>query len=185
MNDDKNLIWVDLEMSSLDVTKGHILEMACIITDDELNIIGEAPDLVIHQPDTVLEAMDDWCIEHHGKSGLIREVKESSITTKQAEQIMLDFVRKYTPPAKCPLAGNTVYVDKKFLEKYMPRFVAHLHYRIVDVSSLKELCRRWYPDIFVSYPLKKASHRSLADIKESIEELKYYRQHIFVPRHRK
>ncbi|XP_052794148.1 oligoribonuclease, mitochondrial-like isoform X2 [Mya arenaria] len=166
-------------MSGLDVNKEHILEMACLVTDQDLNIIAECEDLVIHQPPTVLDNMGEWCKEHHGKSGLTEAVRRSQISLMEAEDRMLRFVKEHTLPGSAPLAGNSVHADRTFLVKYMPRFTQHLHYRIVDVSTVKELSRRWYPSEFSRAPKKKLSHRALDDIKESIEELNYYRQNIF------
>lgn len=175
----RRLIWVDLEMTGLNVETCHIIEMACLITDENLNIVAEGPDLVIHQPDRVLEAMDDWCTKHHGESGLTAAVRASQISLSQAEQTFLQFVEQHIPPKQCPLAGNSVHADKKFLDKYMPLFMDHLHYRIVDVSTIKELCRRWYPKTYEQVPIKREQHRALEDIKESISELRFYKQAIF------
>lgn len=175
----KRLVWVDLEMTGLDVEKCHIIEMACLITDENLNVIQEGPEVVIHQPDSALDAMDKWCTKHHGESGLTAAVKASKISLEQAEETFLDFVKLHTPPKKCPLAGNSVHADRRFLEKYMPRFMDHLHYRIVDVSTIKELCWRWYPKTYQQVPEKKEKHRALEDIKESIAELQFYKQAIF------
>lgn len=175
----RRLIWVDLEMTGLNVETCHIIEMACLITDENLNIVAEGPDLVIHQPDRVLEAMDHWCTKHHGESGLTAAVRASQISLSQAEQTFLQFVEQHTPPKQCPLAGNSVHADKKFLDKYMPLFMDHLHYRIVDVSTIKELCRRWYPKTYEQVPIKREQHRALEDIKESISELRFYKQAIF------
>ncbi|KAK3602514.1 hypothetical protein CHS0354_029329 [Potamilus streckersoni] len=173
------IIWVDLEMSGLDIDKEHILEMACLVTDKDLNIIAEAPDLIIHQPKEVIDNMGEWCQEHHGQSGLTEAVRKSKISLQEAERQMLEFVKHHTLPGKSPLAGNSVSVDRHFLMKHMPSFTQHLHYRIVDVSTIKELCTRWYPEEFKKAPKKKKSHRALDDIKESIEELKYYRKTVF------
>jgi len=173
------LVWVDLEMTGLDIDTCHIIEMACLITDENLHIIAEGPDLVIHQPDSALEAMDEWCTKHHGESGLTAAVRASKISLPQAEKTFLDFIKQYTPHKECPLAGNSVHADKKFLDKYMPKFMDHLHYRIVDVSTIKELCRRWYPKTYEQVPKKKEQHRALEDIKESIIELQFYKQTIF------
>ncbi|XP_072013336.1 oligoribonuclease, mitochondrial-like isoform X2 [Amphiura filiformis] len=175
----ERLVWVDLEMTGLDVNKDHILEMACLITDGDLNLIAEGPNIIVHQSDEVLSNMNDWCVQHHGQSGLTEAVKASKISLQQAEYEMLSFVREHSAPGFCPLAGNTVHADKVFLEKYMPQFTKHLHYRIVDVSTIKELCRRWYPQDFSAAPDKQAEHRALDDIRESIKELKYYRKCIF------
>ncbi|MCI4387984.1 hypothetical protein PGIGA_G00080290 [Pangasianodon gigas] len=175
----QRMVWVDLEMTGLDIEKDEIIEMACIITDSDLNIIAEGPNLIINQPDELLDSMSDWCKEHHGKSGLTQAVRDSKISLQQAEYEFLSFVRQHTPPGQCPLAGNSVHADKKFLDKYMPQFMRHLHYRIIDVSTVKELCRRWFPDEYKHAPQKKASHRALDDIQESIKELKFYRANVF------
>lgn len=175
----KRMVWVDLELTGLDVEKDKIIEMACIITDSELNILAEGPHLIVNQPNELLDGMSEWCVEHHGKSGLTQAVKDSKISQQQAEYEFLSFVRQHIPPGHCPLAGSSVHADKKFLDKYMPQFMEHLHYRIIDVSTIKELCRRWYPDEFENAPKKKFSHRALDDIRESIKELQYYRMHVF------
>ncbi|XP_043936912.1 oligoribonuclease, mitochondrial isoform X2 [Protopterus annectens] len=137
----QRMVWVDLEMTGLDIEKDAIIEMACIITDSELNILAEGPNIIINQPDELLDSMSAWCKEHHGKSGLTQAVQESKVSLQQAEYEFLSFVRQHTPPGLCPLAGNSVHADKKFLDKYMPEFMRHLHYRIIDVSTIKELCR--------------------------------------------
>ncbi|XP_068456759.1 small fragment nuclease [Clinocottus analis] len=175
----QRMVWVDLEMTGLDIEKDHIIEMACIITDADLNILAEGPNLIINQPNELLEGMSEWCKEHHGKSGLTQAVQDSKITLEQAEYEFLSFVRQHTPPGQCPLAGNSVHADKRFLDKYMPQFMYHLHYRIVDVSTIKELCRRWFPEEYKMVPNKKAAHRALDDIQESIKELQYYRASVF------
>ncbi|KAL4660640.1 oligoribonuclease, mitochondrial-like [Arapaima gigas] len=179
----QRMVWVDLEMTGLDIDKDQIIEMACLITDSDLNVLAEGPKLIIKQSDELLDGMSDWCKEHHGKSGLTQAVRDSKITLQQAEYEFLSFVRQHTPPGHCPLAGNSVHADKKFLEKYMPQFTRHLHYRIVDVSTVKELCRRWFPEQYKLTPQKKASHRqvSLDDIRESIKELQFYKANIFRP----
>ncbi|XP_019731797.1 small fragment nuclease isoform X4 [Hippocampus comes] len=148
-------------MTGLDIENDMIMEMACIITDSNLNILAEGPNLIIAQSNEILESMSKWCTEHHGKSGLTEAVRQSKITLEQAEYEFLSFVRQHTPPGQCPLAGNSVHADKRFLDKYMPQFMNHLHYRIIDVSTIKELCR------------------ALEDIRESIKELQYYRASIF------
>ncbi|XP_026184672.1 small fragment nuclease [Mastacembelus armatus] len=175
----QRMVWVDLEMTGLDIEKDQIIEMACIITDSDLNILAEGPNLIINQPDQLLEGMSEWCKEHHGKSGLTQAVRESKITLEQAEYEFLSFVRQHTPPGQCHLAGNSVHADKRFLDKYMPQFMYHLHYRIIDVSTIKELCRRWFPEEYKMVPHKKATHRALEDIRESIKELQYYRACVF------
>lgn len=176
----ERIIWVDLEMTGLDLEKDRIIEMACIVTDKNLNIIAKGPNLIINQPDSLLDSMNDWCKKHHGQSGLTDAVKKSDITQLEAEKMMLAFVEQHTLKSTCPLAGNSIHTDKMFLEKYMPDFIKHLHYRIIDVSSIKELCRRWYPHVFSKAPSKALSHRAEDDIQESIEELKYYRKTIFM-----
>ncbi|XP_075227074.1 putative oligoribonuclease isoform X2 [Lycorma delicatula] len=178
-NGSDRLVWIDMEMTGLDPEKHHILEIACIVTDCNLNVIVESPSIVIHQPDEVLSGMNEWCRIHHGLSGLWRESCRSKISVKEAEDSCLDLVRANTPQGICPLAGNSVYGDRMFLKKYMPRLDAYLHYRIVDVSTVKELCRRWFPAEYNNAPKKKLAHRSLDDIRESIEELKYYKCTIF------
>ncbi|KAL2076874.1 hypothetical protein ACEWY4_027521 [Coilia grayii] len=175
----QRMVWVDLEMTGLDIDKDEIIEMACIITDSELNILAEGPNLIIHQPDELLDGMSEWCKTHHGNSGLTQAVRDSKISLQDAEREFLSFIQKYTPPRQCPLAGNSVHADKRFLDKYMPQFMSQLHYRIVDVSTVKELCRRWYPEEYRKAPSKRGSHRALDDIRESIKELKFYRQAIF------
>lgn len=179
--DHTRLVWVDLEMTGLDVDTDHILEMACLVTDGDLTVVAEGPNLIIHQPEEILIGMNDWCKEHHGKSGLTQAVHSSKLSLQQAEMEMVSFVRQHTPQGRCPLAGNTVHADKRFLDKYMPHFMNHLHYRIVDVSTIKEICRRWYPQEFRHAPSKAASHRALDDIRESIKELEYYRKAVFKP----
>ncbi|XP_075047708.1 oligoribonuclease, mitochondrial [Mixophyes fleayi] len=176
---EQRMVWVDLEMTGLDIKKDQIIEMACLITDSDLNILAKGPNLIIKQPDELLDGMSEWCKEHHGKSGLTQAVRDSKISLPQAEYEFLSFIRQYTPPGLCPLAGNSVHVDKVFLNKYMPQFMRHLHYRIIDVSTVKELCRRWYPVDYERAPKKAASHRALDDISESIKELQFYRENIF------
>eukprot|EP00026_Physarum_polycephalum_P006787 Phypoly_transcript_06839.p2 GENE.Phypoly_transcript_06839~~Phypoly_transcript_06839.p2 ORF type:complete len:179 (+),score=29.71 Phypoly_transcript_06839:1135-1671(+) len=174
------LVWVDLEMTGLEVDHDTILEMACIITDSELNIIAEGPDMCIHHSDEALDKMNDWCKVNHAKSGLTARVKATVHTLDEVEQTMLEFVKNYVPsPRVAPLAGNSIHVDRMFLSKYMPKFTEYLHYRIVDVSTVKELCRRWYPSQFSNAPPKENKHRALEDIKESIEEMKFYKSAIF------
>ncbi|XP_023722683.1 oligoribonuclease, mitochondrial isoform X2 [Cryptotermes secundus] len=174
-----HLVWVDMEMTSLDVTEGRILEVACLITDSNLNIIAEGQDLVIHQPDDVLQSMNEWCIEHHGMSGLTDASRNSKLTIEEADQQILNFLKIYIPPGKCPVAGNSVYMDRLFMNRYLPEVDKYLHYRIVDVTTIKELCRRWSPTVFAKTPPKILSHRSLSDIKESIKELQYYQSSFF------
>ena len=174
------LIWIDLEMSGLNPDENRILEIASIVTDHELNVLAEGPDLVVHQPDEVLDAMDAWNTEHHGASGLIDRVRQSTVDVAEAEAQTLAFLAEHVGPQKGPLAGNSVHQDRLFLVKYMPKVFDYLHYRNCDVTTIKELARRWVPAIYDSRPRKKSSHRALDDIRESIEELRYYRERFFI-----
>ncbi len=167
------LVWIDLEMTGLDYHRDVILEIAAIVTDAELNIIATGPNLVIHQPDEVLENMNPWCIETHGASGLIQASKESSITTEQAEEEILKFIEQHCQKGNAPLCGNTVWFDKLFLNKEMPLIVDFLHYRTVDVTAFKVMLSQWAGKDIVFK--KNNTHRALDDIKESIEELKFYK----------
>jgi oligoribonuclease len=177
MNKNTNLIWVDLEMTGLDVEKENIIEIATVVTDAQLNEIAAGPDLVIHQSDELLNAMDEWNTRQHGKSGLTQAVRDSKITLEQAEQQTLDFLKQHVAPGKSPMCGNTIYMDRKFLAKYMPKLEAFFHYRHIDVSTLKELAKRWQPDA-VTKKEENSEHRALSDIRESIEELRHYRRTI-------
>ncbi|EAT39328.1 AAEL008865-PC [Aedes aegypti] len=174
-----NLVWIDLEMTGLEVEKDRILEIACVITNKNLEILERGPDIVIHEPEEVLNAMNEWCQTNHSKTGLIQAVRESKIDLQKAEQMVLDFVKKYCPEKACPLAGNTIYMDRMFLYRYMPQLNEYLHYRIIDVSTVKELCKRWNGAVFSNCPPKKLVHRALDDIEESIQELKYYKDYMF------
>jgi oligoribonuclease len=178
--DNDRLVWIDLEMSGLDVDRERILEIATIVTDGQLEVIAEGPELVVHQPDVILDAMDDWNREHHGSSGLVDRVRASTIDDAEAERLTLEFIAAHVGPRGAPLAGNSVHQDRLFLGRYMPRLEGYLHYRNVDVSTVKELVRRWNPKAFAARPVKKASHRALDDIRESIEELRFYRRAVFV-----
>lgn len=173
-----SLVWMDMEMSGLDPKTCAILEIATIITDKELNLIAQGPALVIHQPPSVLEAMDDWNQKHHSESGLIVAVQNSKVTLAEAEKITLDFITLHCGPKSSPLCGNTIYQDRRFLIEYMPKLEEYLHYRLVDVSTIKELVKRWYGPEFQS-PQKKQKHKALDDILETIEELKFYRKMVF------
>jgi oligoribonuclease len=177
---DKNkfLVWIDLEMTGLDPETDHILEIATIVTDGELNILALGPELVIHQSEEVLSSMNEWCIKQHGESGLTEKVRNSQVSLKEAEKLTLKFIRKLTGRAKVPLCGNSIGQDRMFLIKYMPKVIQHLHYRLVDVSTIKELSSRWYPNL--PRFAKKTTHRALEDIQESIGELKYYREKLFI-----
>jgi len=172
-----NLVWMDLEMTGLDPEKETIIEIATIITDSEMNILDEGPCLAIHQSDAKLDAMDEWNTTHHGQSGLMARVKKSEITMRDAELQTLDFIRQYVPEGTSPLCGNSVHQDRRFMVPYMPELEAYLHYRNIDVSTIKELSRRWYPKM--RPPRKQAVHMALVDIRESIEELIWYRQQLF------
>ncbi len=173
------IVWIDLEMTGLDLERDRILEAAVLITDAELNEVAEGPRLVIHQPEEVLAAMDAWCQEHHGQSGLLRDVRASRLSTREAEAALLEFVRRHAPEGACPLGGNSVHQDRAFLRRHMPRLHRWLHYRNVDVSTLKELVRRWYPQAYAGRPPKGEAHRALQDIRESLAELRYYRRAVF------
>uniref|UniRef100_A0A1B0CEV4 Probable oligoribonuclease n=1 Tax=Lutzomyia longipalpis TaxID=7200 RepID=A0A1B0CEV4_LUTLO len=177
----KNLIWMDMEMTGLDIKKDRILEVACIVTDPELNVISMSEDYIIHQPDDILRGMDEWCVKTHGESGLTEACRKSKFTVDAVEEELLNFLKQHAREKECPLAGNSVYMDKLFMLEHMPRLADFLHYRIVDVSTVKELCRRWNTDIYWKAPKKKLTHRALDDILESIEELKYYRKFMFLP----
>lgn len=166
-------------MTGLDPSRERIIEAAVIVTNGALDIVAEGPNLIIHQPEEVLSQMDEWNTKQHGESGLIDKVRASTVTEAMAESELLAFVRQYCAPRSAPLAGNSVHHDRRFLQRYMPAFDAFLHYRIVDVSTVKELCRRWYPEVLASAPPKGESHRALDDIRESIAELRYYRTAVF------
>jgi oligoribonuclease len=177
----EHLVWLDAEMTGLDLDKDVLVEVAVLVTDAELNVLGDGVDLVIHADDALLNSMVPVVREMHEKSGLTEAVRASTVTVAQAEGMLLDFVRQYVPePRTAPLCGNSIATDRGFLARYMPAFDAHLHYRMIDVSSIKELCRRWYPRTYFGQPSKGLAHRALADIKESIRELEYYRRTVFV-----
>ncbi|TNC24618.1 oligoribonuclease [Amycolatopsis alkalitolerans] len=176
------LVWIDCEMTGLDLAKDALIEIAVLVTDAELTVLGDGLDLVIHADDEMLASMPDVVREMHAKSGLTDEVRRSAITLEEAEQQVLAYVRRYVPDARsAPLAGNSIATDRGFIARDMPALDAHLHYRMVDVSSVKELVRRWYPRIYYAKPEKGLAHRALADIRESIGELDYYRRTAFVP----
>ncbi len=171
---DKNLIWIDLEMTGLDVDRERIIEMAIIVTDPELNTLAESPVITVHQSDELLDAMDEWNTKQHGGSGLVDRVKASNTSEAEAEQTMIDFLALYVPAGVSPMCGNSVHQDRKFLLRYMPKLEAYFHYRNLDVSTLKELARRWRPDVLETLK-KQGSHLALDDIRDSIDELKHYR----------
>jgi len=173
------LVWVDMEMSGLVPERDRILEVALVVTDAELNTLAEAPVYVVHQPDEVLEAMDSWNRATHGKSGLVDKVRASTFTEAEVERRIVEFLKPLVAERAAPLAGNTVHQDRRFMARYMPLFEAYLHYRIVDVSTLKELAKRWNPAV-VAGVAKEGKHEALADVHESIEELRHYRRHFLV-----
>jgi oligoribonuclease len=176
------LVWIDCEMTGLDLGKDKLIEVAALVTDPELNVLGEGIDLVIHADDAALDAMPPVVRDMHAKSGLTEEVRRSVITMAEAEEAVLAYIKEFVPnPRTAPLCGNSIATDRGFLARDMPALDAHLHYRMIDVSSIKELCRRWYPRVYFGQPAKGLSHRALADIRESIRELEYYRRTIFVP----
>ncbi len=176
VNKDQRLVWLDLEMTGLDPEKERIIEAAVIVTEADLTFVAEGPVMVIHQKDEILDAMDKWNTATHGKSGLTEKVKASTINEEEAETELLAFLSKHVSMSKSPLCGNTVGQDRRFLVKYMPRLEAFFHYRNLDVSTLKELALRWKPEVYKSF-VKHSRHEALADIYESIEELKHYREH--------
>jgi oligoribonuclease len=174
--DPSRLIWIDIEMSGLNPETDCVLEVAIIITDANLNTVAEAPVLVVHQSDAVLEAMDDWNKSTHSKSGLVERVKASTLTSSDVDERLLAFVADYVPPKTSPLCGNSVHQDRRFMVKYLPKLEDYFLYRNLDVSTLKELAKRWKPEIMAGLT-KHGKHEALADIQESIDELKYYREH--------
>ncbi len=175
--DQNNLIWLDMEMTGLKPETDVIIEIAMVVTDAQLNVVAEAPVLVVHQPDSVLDAMDSWNKSTHRKSGLIDKVRASTLTEVVVERQMIEFLREYVPASTSPMCGNSICQDRRFMAKWMPQLEAYFHYRNLDVSTLKELAKRWKPAI-MSGLTKHGKHEALADIHESIEELKYYRQHL-------
>ena len=174
--DDNHLIWIDLEMSGLSPDTDKVLEVALVVTDSNLNTVAEAPVLVIHQPDAVLDAMDDWNKSTHAKSGLIEKVKASNLSEADVEAKMIAFLSRYVPVKTSPMCGNSICQDRRFLARSMPQLEAFFHYRNLDVSTLKELMKRWKPELAAGLT-KQGKHEALADIYESIEEMKYYREH--------
>jgi oligoribonuclease len=171
-----NLIWIDMEMSGLIPDSDRILEVALVVTDSQLNVVAEAPVLAVHQSDSILDNMDKWNKSTHAKSGLIDKVKASKLNEDEVEKDMITFLQKYVPPNISPMCGNTICQDRRFLARTMPKLETYFHYRNLDVSTLKELVKRWKPDILAGLT-KQGKHEALADIYDSIAELKYYREH--------
>ena len=177
MKSSSNLIWIDLEMTGLDPNKEKIIEIATIVTDKDLNILAEGPMMAINQPKELLDEMDEWCLRHHGDSGLTQRVIESKITESEAEQTTIEFLKEWVKPGVSPMCGNSVGQDRRFLVRYMPELSDYFHYRNIDVSTLKELATRWKPEILDGFK-KQNKHLALDDIRESIQELEYYREHL-------
>ncbi len=173
-----NLIWIDLEMTGLDTDSDYIIEVATIVTDSELNILAEGPDIAVHQVEEILDAMDKWNTHHHNQSGLVKRVLESPHSTTDAENMTLEFLRKFVPEKVSPMCGNSICQDRRFLHRLMPQMEQYFHYRNLDVSSVKEMVGRWYP----GKPMfeKNSTHLAMQDIRDSIDELKFYREHFFI-----
>ncbi|MFI6262322.1 oligoribonuclease [Micromonospora sp. NPDC051006] len=176
------LVWIDCEMTGLDLGRDKLIEVAALVTDPDLNVLGDGVDVVIHADEAALAAMPEIVQTMHAKSGLTEEVRRSAVTLAEAEDLVLDYVSTFVKdPRSAPLCGNSIATDRGFIARDMPRLDNHLHYRMIDVSSIKELCRRWYPRVYFGQPAKGLAHRALADIRESIRELEYYRRTVFVP----
>jgi oligoribonuclease len=176
------LVWIDCEMTGLDLAHDALIEVAAVVTDPDLKLLDDGVDVVIHADDAKLDSMADVVQQMHERSGLTTAVRASTVTTAQAEDMILEYVRRHVPePRTAPLCGNSIATDRGFLARDMKRLDAHLHYRMIDVSSIKELCRRWYPRVYFGQPAKGLAHRALADIRESVRELEYYRRTVFVP----
>ncbi|MEU5720684.1 MULTISPECIES: oligoribonuclease [unclassified Micromonospora] len=176
------LVWIDCEMTGLDLGRDALIEVAALVTDPDLNVLGEGVDVVIHADDAALDGMPEIVQTMHAKSGLTEAARRSTVTLAEAEDMVLDYITTYVKDSgSAPLCGNSIATDRGFIARDMPRLDAHLHYRMIDVSSIKELCRRWYPRVYFGQPQKGLAHRALADIRESIRELEYYRRTIFVP----
>lgn len=178
MKHDDNLIWLDLEMTGLDPETDCIIELATVVTDAELTILAEGPVIAIHREQAILDKMDEWNTKQHTQSGLVKRVQESRVTEAEAQTATLEFLQQYVPPKKSPMCGNSICMDRRFLIKYMPAVAQYFHYRNLDVSTLKELARRWAPDVLKAVK-KESKHLALDDIKDSINELQFYREYLF------
>lgn len=178
MSQDTNLIWIDLEMTGLDPDKDVIIEIATLVTDANLNLLAEGPSIVVHQSDELMNGMDEWCTNQHGRSGLTQRVKESTVTAAEAEALTIEFLKDYVPAGKSPMCGNSICQDRRFLYRYMPELEQYFHYRNLDVSSVKELARRWKPEVLNGLK-KSATHLAMDDIRDSVNELKHYRELFF------
>ena len=178
MSRNNNLIWIDLEMTGLDPDNDYIIEIATLVTDADLNVLAEGPSLVIHQPDSILNNMNEWCINQHGQSGLTQRVRDSKISEREAEQQTIAFLAEYVDKGVSPMCGNSIGQDRRFLYRYMPELEEFFHYRNLDVSTIKELARRWNPELLKNFS-KKGSPLAMDDIKDSIAELQYYRETFF------
>jgi oligoribonuclease len=179
---DNRLVWIDLEMTGLEVERHRIVEIAVLVTDAQLEILDEGIDLIVHQPPEALAEMNDLVRKMHTKSGLLPAIEASTLSLEAAGAQVLAYIGERVPePGTAPLCGNSIGVDRRFLHRYLPELDSYLHYRSIDVSSLKELCRRWYPEVYAKRPGKAETHRALADIRESIAELRYYREHMLRP----
>jgi oligoribonuclease len=179
---DDRLVWLDLEMTGLDVTRHVIVEIAALVTDGELQPLDDGIDVIVHQPPAALAEMDDFVRKMHTKSALIGEIEASRISLAEAGTMAIDYIKQHVPEAgTAPMCGNSIGVDRRFLDHQLPDLDRFLHYRSIDVSSFKELCRRWYPDVYRKRPSKAETHRALADVRESIAELRFYREHMLIP----
>lgn len=179
MSRSDNLIWIDLEMTGLDPDNDYIIEIATLVTDANLNALAEGPSLAVHQPQEVMDAMDEWCTRQHGQSGLTARVLASEISEREAEQRTIEFLAQWVDKGASPMCGNSICQDRRFLYRYMPELEDFFHYRNLDVSSVKELARRWQPDVLAGVK-KQGSHLAMDDIKDSVAELRHYREHLFV-----
>jgi oligoribonuclease len=179
---DDRLVWIDLEMTGLDLQRHRIVELAVLVTNAQLEVLADALDVVVHQPPEALAEMEDFVRTMHTKSGLLAEIERSSLTLEAAGKQAIEYIKQFVPePGTAPMCGNSIGVDRRFLDRYLPELDRYLHYRSIDVSSLKELCRRWYPEAYKKRPSKTEAHRALDDIKESVAELRYYRETIMRP----